>query len=271
MTSLPAGADPRVARLERRLERERRARREAERIAEKGLRDLYLANVDLDQKVADRTTELDAARRAAHRASVERAQFLESLSREVRTPLNGVVGMLELLDDYVEDPQARTWLATASASANELTRLFARLVLFVQLDDPEPPVPSRFPIADVVENVAARWTRVAARAGLLLVTEDRSRGAEVESSYELLQRLLDELLQWIISAAAPGPLVVSATPGDAGGAEVILTHRRNLEAGDAPRPPDISRRLEQRLTDALGAEVTTRDSDGQTTVSLILG
>lgn len=267
-----AGEDLRIVRLERRLERERRARREAEQIAEKGLRDLYLANLDLDQKVEDRTAELDAARRAAHRAAVERAHFLESLSREVRTPLNGVVGMLELLDDHVEDAQARDWLATASASANELTRLFARLVLFVQLDDPEPPKPSRFPVTDVVENVAARWTRVAARAGLLLVTEDLTEGIEIESSYELLQRLLDELLHRIVVGAAPGPLVLSASPRDAGGASITLTHRLQPDVGaQTSAPSDIGRRLERKLVDALGAAITSQDADGTCTMVVSIG
>ena len=39
-----------------------------DKILIRGARTHNLANVDLDQKVADRTAELDAARRAAHRA-----------------------------------------------------------------------------------------------------------------------------------------------------------------------------------------------------------
>ncbi|MFM5949373.1 MAG: hypothetical protein ACKOPM_09105, partial [Novosphingobium sp.] len=41
-------ADERIAQLERRLERERRARQEAERLAESGLRDLYVSRARIE-------------------------------------------------------------------------------------------------------------------------------------------------------------------------------------------------------------------------------
>ncbi len=54
-------ADERIAQLERRLERERRARQEAERLAESGLRDLYVsrARIELLNGISVRANESD--------------------------------------------------------------------------------------------------------------------------------------------------------------------------------------------------------------------
>lgn len=268
--STPTADDQRLARLERRLERERLARREAERIAERGLRDLYLANIELDHKVEERTAELDRARRTAHAAAVDRAEFLASLSRDVRTPLNGVVGMLELLDDHVDDPQGRTWLATASASANELARLFARLVLFVQLDEPDSVTQTQFPVADVLKGVTARWTRVAARSGLLLVAEDLVGGGEITSSYELLQQLIDELLHLVVSRSRPGPLVLRAARRRDGGTVLSVTAGSDPDAAPASAGDDIGHKLIERLAAVVAADVTFRCPGDLTEVILEL-
>ncbi|HWA26906.1 MAG TPA: ATP-binding protein [Lacunisphaera sp.] len=58
----------------------------------------------LEDKVAERTRELETARIAAESANEAKSEFLASMSHELRTPLNVIVGMSELFADGYMGP-----------------------------------------------------------------------------------------------------------------------------------------------------------------------
>ena len=70
---------------------ERRARREAR--AKEALARL---NVNLEDRVSERTRQLELARDEALAAVHAKEQFLSNMSHELRTPMNGMLGALEL-------------------------------------------------------------------------------------------------------------------------------------------------------------------------------
>ena len=205
----------RVARLERRIERERRARTDAERIAEDGIRALYDANQSLDRRIADRTRELEHATRRAEAASNARGAFLAHISHEMRTPLNGIAGMLELLAGRIDDTEAQSWLASAHLSAEHLDRLFERTLRVVELESTDLGAEAHpMDVEEILVAAGDRWRDRCMRNGQLLSVETRTPGGCLVNSTDDCAVVLDELLHNVVVHAARGAVTIASELGD---------------------------------------------------------
>jgi K+-sensing histidine kinase KdpD len=84
--------------------------------------------------VKSRESELRAASAAAQTANEAKSRFLSTMSHEMRTPLNGVIGSLELLSDIALTQDQRFYVDTALKASEALLVQINDVLDFSKLD-----------------------------------------------------------------------------------------------------------------------------------------
>ena len=100
------------------------------------VRRLRLENTALLQRLANRTTELEAANRELQRANKELEAFTYSVSHDLRQPLNGMIGFTELLVGEKPGPlndRQKEFLGNIRRAGQQLLRLTDELLNFSRL------------------------------------------------------------------------------------------------------------------------------------------
>ena len=114
----------------RAFERERAARKAAEQIVEQKTRELYetnqslkALNSELEQRIAERTAELEQALKAAEASDEAKSHFLSMVSHEMRTPLNAILGLAELVSVDALAEGERSYINNIRFGATQLLSL----------------------------------------------------------------------------------------------------------------------------------------------------
>jgi predicted ATPase/signal transduction histidine kinase/ActR/RegA family two-component response regulator len=94
--------------------------------AERAREDAERARVEAERAREDAErarAEAERAREDAERANRAKSEFLASVNHELRTPMNGIIGMIELMIGTQLDAEQSDYLATAKTSAEQLMRI----------------------------------------------------------------------------------------------------------------------------------------------------
>jgi len=89
---------------------------------------------ELIRKQDEQSVELREARAKAEQASAAKSEFLANMSHEMRTPLHGVIGMLQLAVDDEESPRRLRQLEMARRSAESLLGTIDDLLDFSRIE-----------------------------------------------------------------------------------------------------------------------------------------
>ena len=112
-----------VALIARTAERRRKNMRSAMRMARDAVR-----------KLEEQSAELREARERAEDASAAKSEFLAHMSHEMRTPLHGVIGMLQLSLDDEASPRRARQLEMARRSAESLLATIEDILDFSKIE-----------------------------------------------------------------------------------------------------------------------------------------
>jgi two-component system, sensor histidine kinase and response regulator len=99
--------------------------------------ELKRQRADLQHEVAARTainTQLEMAKEAAEAASRAKGEFLANVSHEIRTPINGILGMTELALDTDLTHEQRDYLLLARSSGESLLSVINDILDFSKVE-----------------------------------------------------------------------------------------------------------------------------------------
>jgi signal transduction histidine kinase/CheY-like chemotaxis protein len=90
--------------------------------------------VTLRRRVRLQTLDLAKAKEAAEAASLAKSEFVANMSHEVRTPMNGIIGMTELVLATPLQPEQRQFLGMVKSSADALLRILNDILDFSKIE-----------------------------------------------------------------------------------------------------------------------------------------
>jgi CheY-like chemotaxis protein len=152
-------------------------------------------------------------------------EFLASLNHEIRTPLSGVLGMVELLLETPLDAEQREYVGAVQQCAQELFGLLSATLEYtslasgsVRLDETE------FPAGDPILSVAGEYRAQAKEKGLAVnVSIDPSTARLAIGDPVRLRQICTLLLNNAIKFTERGEVEVGASAEDRADGRVTLT------------------------------------------------
>gem|GEM_PF-6266521 len=148
---------------------------------------------DTEQKRSER--DLLEAKQAAEAANIAKSRFLATISHEVRTPMNGVLGMLELLRKTELSEKQRGFTENAIRSGKGLLSLINDILDFSKIESNKLKLErAPFNLGDTIDDALQVVAEEAAAKNLELITEIGDIDTDLVGDEQRLRQILINLI-----------------------------------------------------------------------------
>jgi PAS domain S-box-containing protein len=154
---------------------------------------LLQSNETLEQRVSERTIDLEAAKRDAERANDAKSRFLTAIGHDLLQPLHAAHLFTNALSQQLGDQRQRDSVLQIRGALDSTTDLLTGLLDMSRLEAGGlVPEPRAFALAEVLEPLASEFRVLAAERGLALHYVPTR--AWVRTDPQLLRRVLQNFL-----------------------------------------------------------------------------
>lgn len=200
------------------------------------------------------------ARDEAERANRLKTEFLANISHELRTPMNGIIGMADLLSDSSLDEDQKQQISTIKQSADNLLKLIDDILDFTRADAGQMKLEAGlFDLKNAVTEVVDAQMMEAREKGIdLSLHYDGAGPRNVIGDRSRIAQILKHLIGNAIKFTEKGTIQVRVDCKDfSDGQATFLLSVKDTGIGI---PPDYLGRLFDKLSQADGS--TTRKYGG---------
>ncbi|MEO0510527.1 MAG: ATP-binding protein [Verrucomicrobiota bacterium] len=171
------------------------------------------ANQVLEERVAQRTAELENSKQRAEAANQAKSMFLATMSHEIRTPLNGVLGFTDVLRATPLTEEQRTHLDTLHESGEGLLRIINDILDFSKIESEELQIhPHCFDLRKLISETVNLYSPNAALKGIALHCEVAPELPKfVESDSNRIRQILNNLVSNAIKFTENGQVRIELT------------------------------------------------------------
>jgi signal transduction histidine kinase/CheY-like chemotaxis protein len=170
----------------------------------------------LEERIAERTQQLESARTQAESANQAKSAFLAAMSHEIRTPMNAVLNMVDMALESARNVQQREYLKVAESSARHLLTIINDILDFSKIESGKLEIEDiAFSLHDLLEGVVDLFRAKVSESKVELVldvppsTPDGFRGDPTR-----LRQVLVNLIDNALKFTPKGQVVLTAGHGD---------------------------------------------------------
>lgn len=223
-----------------------------------------------------------AARQQAEALAESRQQLLSTISHDVRTPITGIVGMVELLREQPLDARTRELVTGVQYSAEGLTTFLGNLLDLARVEAGRLEVEAKgVAVAELIEEVLQMVGPIAQAKQLPLIGACQlTAPSTVKSDRARLQQILLNLVSNAVKFTDSGCVTVIARADEQGWLAIDVTdtgagvapdqlgrlfdtfYQADATATGGKSGSGLGLAIAQRLAQALGGEISVRSALG---------
>ena len=180
------------------------------------VRQLSGAYLTLEEKVSQRTSELQAANQELARANKLKSEFLANVSHELRTPLSAIIGFSQILLDGIDGPMSEEQqqdISQVNKSGQSLLALINQILDLSKIEAGKMELSvERVELPALITSILESISPLAQEKGLRIETRFAPGLPAVEGDAARLKQVLINLLSNAVKFTERGHIEVIAQP-----------------------------------------------------------
>lgn len=153
-------------------------------------------NLILEEKVKERTIELEKANQELKSLDQAKSEFLQIISHEINTPLNGIVGFIGILKEELKTSEFYKMFQYLEASANRLERFSRASLLITELKTRKRTITKEdTPVDYLIETTKKKLNEQIEAKGIRLNAEGEINRSSISIDRELIEFSFESILK----------------------------------------------------------------------------